>query len=75
MTSELRATRFICNLQQKLHVQECYISHKRLSFNHITSVGRLPNRLDVRGGVGEDAQKWLLEVHKTQGLTNLASEA
>ncbi|KRZ51083.1 hypothetical protein T02_6305 [Trichinella nativa] len=28
-----------------------------------TSVGRLPNRLDVRGGsVGEDARKWLLEV-------------
>ncbi|XP_003381026.1 hypothetical protein Tsp_11003 [Trichinella spiralis] len=47
----------------------CSCSRKR------TSVGRLPNRLDVRGGVGEDAQKWLLEVHKTQGLTNLASEA
>ncbi|KRX54846.1 hypothetical protein T09_6521 [Trichinella sp. T9] len=27
-----------------------------------TSVGRLPNRLDVRGGVGEDEQEWLLEV-------------
>ncbi|KRX12793.1 hypothetical protein T07_9848 [Trichinella nelsoni] len=28
-----------------------------------TSVGRLPNRLDVRGGgVGEDAREWLLEV-------------
>ncbi|KRZ54794.1 hypothetical protein T02_12138 [Trichinella nativa] len=28
-----------------------------------TSLGRLPNRLDVRGGsVGEDARKWLLEV-------------
>ncbi|KRY06778.1 hypothetical protein T12_2384, partial [Trichinella patagoniensis] len=27
-----------------------------------TSFGRLPNRLDVRGGVGEDAREWLLEV-------------
>ncbi|KRY36439.1 hypothetical protein T01_248 [Trichinella spiralis] len=27
-----------------------------------TSVGRLPNRLDVRAGVGEDAREWLLEV-------------
>ncbi|KRZ83362.1 hypothetical protein T08_9337 [Trichinella sp. T8] len=28
-----------------------------------TSVGRLPNHLDVRAGVGEDAQEWLIEVH------------
>ncbi|KRX24108.1 hypothetical protein T07_4541 [Trichinella nelsoni] len=27
-----------------------------------TSVGRLPNRLDVRSGVGEDAREWLLEL-------------
>ncbi|KRY12312.1 hypothetical protein T12_929 [Trichinella patagoniensis] len=27
-----------------------------------TSLGRLPNRLDVRAGVGEDAREWLLEV-------------
>ncbi|KRY38724.1 hypothetical protein T01_907 [Trichinella spiralis] len=47
-----------------------YCSYVR---RHATSVGRLPNRLDVRGGVGEDAREWLLEVHKTQGLTNLAS--
>ncbi|KRZ52391.1 hypothetical protein T02_8885 [Trichinella nativa] len=36
-----------------------YCSYVR---NHAMSVGRLPNRLDVRGGVGEDAQEWLLEV-------------
>ncbi|KRX12932.1 hypothetical protein T07_14986 [Trichinella nelsoni] len=27
-----------------------------------TSFGRLPNRLDVRAGVGEDVREWLLEV-------------
>ncbi|KRZ79435.1 hypothetical protein T10_10855 [Trichinella papuae] len=31
-------------------------------YGSYTSVGRLPNRLDVRGGVGEDAREWLLEV-------------
>ncbi|KRZ90610.1 hypothetical protein T08_4085 [Trichinella sp. T8] len=36
-----------------------YCSYLR---NYTTSVGRLPNRLDVRGGVGEDEQEWLLEV-------------
>ncbi|KRY40686.1 hypothetical protein T01_10288 [Trichinella spiralis] len=72
--------RHVANLEHSLHFLRVYvISGQWLVWSFATSlersVGRLPNRLDVMGAVGEDAREWLLEIHETQGLTNLASEA
>ncbi|KRZ02489.1 hypothetical protein T11_14785 [Trichinella zimbabwensis] len=60
-------TKHVANLEHSLHLLRVrVISGQWLVWSFATSlersVGRLPNRLDVRGGVGEDARDLLLEV-------------
>ncbi|KRY30340.1 hypothetical protein T01_12245 [Trichinella spiralis] len=59
--------RHVANVEYSLHILiDSVITDQWLVWSFAnsleTSVGRLPNRLDVRVGVGEDTQERLLEV-------------